>query len=141
VRLAPIAAAIISFAVYAGHVLDSAEFPTGLDAVLGLLNLFVFGTAQQYMLLAFFYQRFAEMLPSQALAVLAAAALFAVLHVPNPFLVAVTFFAGLISAIIYARTPNLWVNGIVHGLISFSLYWSLPLEIIGGMRVGPGYWH
>jgi membrane protease YdiL (CAAX protease family) len=91
-------------------------------------------------LLAFFYQHLAQRLP-RALALITTAFVFAVLHLPNPFLVAVTFFAGLLSAVVYTRAPNLWVNGVIHGLLSYCLYFSLPYDITGGLRVGPGYWH
>jgi membrane protease YdiL (CAAX protease family) len=139
-RLVPIAAVIIAFAMHVGHVLGSAHFPTGLEAVANVAKLIVFGTAQQYVLLGVFYQRLAEMLPGKVLAMIAAAVVFSVLHVPNPFLVTVTFFAGLISTIVYARAPNLWVNGTVHGLMSYCLYYSLSVDITGGLRVGSPYW-
>jgi membrane protease YdiL (CAAX protease family) len=51
----------------------------------------------------------------------------------------VTFGAAIIAAAVYQRSPNLWVNGLTHGLISFVVYYSLPNAVIGGLRVGPDY--
>jgi membrane protease YdiL (CAAX protease family) len=138
--LVPLAAVVVALTIYVGHALGSTRFPSGSAAALSAAKLIVFGLAQEYVLLAFFYQRFAEMLPSRALALIATALVFSVLHVPNPFLVTFTFFAGLLSAIVYVRAPNLWVNGIVHGLLSYCVYYSLSADITGGLRVGPAYW-
>jgi membrane protease YdiL (CAAX protease family) len=138
--LAPLAAIVIAFTVYVGHILGSTRFPAGPAAALSAAKLIVFGLAQEYVLLAFFYRRIDEMLPSRALALIAAALVFSVLHLPNPFLVTFTFFAGLLSAIVYVRAPNLWVNGVVHGLLSYCIYYSLSADITGGLRVGPAYW-
>jgi len=137
--LVPLAGIVIALAIYPGHLLGSIRFPPGMAALISAAKLIVFGLAQEYVLLAFFYQHLAQRLP-RAVALILTAFVFAVLHVPNPFLVAVTFFAGLLSAVVYMRAPNLWVNGIVHGLLSFCLYYSLPYDITGGLRVGPGYW-
>jgi membrane protease YdiL (CAAX protease family) len=140
VLLAPLAVVVIAFTVLVGHELGSARFPAGSAAVLPIAKLIAFGLAQQYVLLGFFYRRLERALATNALALVATAAVFAVLHLPNPFLMAVTFFAGLVGAIVYQRAPNLWVNGIAHGLISYCLFYALSPEVTGALRVGPGYW-
>jgi membrane protease YdiL (CAAX protease family) len=99
------------------------------------------GTAQQYGLLCFFYRRFRELLPGSTQAKLAAAAAFAAFHLPNPFLVPVTFAAGLVASWIYDRAPNLWALGLAHGITGLVLTRALPPSVTGGMRVGPGYLH
>lgn len=140
VLLVPLAAGVIALTVSVGHVTGAARLPPASTAALSLAQLVAFGLAQQYVLLGFFYRRLEGVLPSPALSVLATGGVFAIFHLPNPFLTVVTFFTGLIAAMVYRRAPNLWVNGIIHGLISYCLYYSLSPELTAGMRVGPGYW-
>ncbi len=99
----------------------------------------VWGTAQQYGLLCFLYRRLLEILDSPRGATLGAATIFAVLHVPNPLLLGVTFVAGLVSCTLYRREPNVFVLGVAHAAISFVLYGALPHSITHGLHVGPGY--
>jgi membrane protease YdiL (CAAX protease family) len=138
--LAPVAAVVIAAALLIGYLSGAARFPPVSRAIPSIAEALVFGLAQQYMLLGFFYRRLEEALPNPASSLLATAAVFALFHLPNPFLTIVTFFAGLVAASVYRRAPNLWVTGIVHGLISYCLYFSLSREITAGLRVGPGYW-
>lgn len=97
------------------------------------------GLLQQYGLLCFFYRRLREVLPGVWPPMLSAASLFALFHLPNPFLTAFTLGAGVLSCWLYRRVPNVWALGIAHGLVSFSLTTSLPLGITVGLRVGPGF--
>jgi len=108
--------------------------------VCGLLWRVLWGTAQQYGLLAFYYRRWRELLPGAAAPTIAAAGLFALFHLPNPFLTGVTLAAGLLSCWLYRRVPNLWALGLAHGLLSLSISRSLPLDVTFGLRVGPGFW-
>jgi membrane protease YdiL (CAAX protease family) len=97
------------------------------------------GTLQQYGLLAFFYLRLYELLRDERLATFAAAASFAMFHLPNPFLILVTWAAGMLSCWLYRRVRNIWAIGLAHGLLGVALARSLPVEITMGMRIGPGY--
>ena len=99
----------------------------------------VWGTLQQYGLLAVFYRRFGEILEGHRGPALCASGVFALLHVPNPFLTCATFLAGLLACWLYRRSPNLLVLGILHGVISFLITSTLPETLTMGMRVGPGY--
>jgi hypothetical protein len=100
----------------------------------------LWGFAQQVGLLAFFYRRFVELLRSERLAAPAAGVTFALFHLPNPFLVALTAILGTIAALMYRRAPNRWVYGAAHGLTSWMVSRSLPASVTHLMRVGPGYW-
>lgn len=97
------------------------------------------GAAQQYGLVCFFYRRLGEALGHAARAKVAAAALFALFHAPNPFLVPVTLLTGVLACWIYDRAPNVWALGIVHGTTGLVLTRALPPALTGAMRVGPGY--
>jgi membrane protease YdiL (CAAX protease family) len=97
------------------------------------------GTAQQYGLLCLLYRRSVDSFGSVPGATLAAASAFALFHLPNPLLVAVTFLGGLVSCTLYRRIPNVLVLGIAHAMISTAVFSALPISITHQMRVGPGY--
>jgi membrane protease YdiL (CAAX protease family) len=99
----------------------------------------VWGLIQQYGLLAIFYRRFRELFGGSRGPRLAASAMFALFHLPNPFLMGVTFAAGVFSCWLYRRSPNLIVLGLMHGLVSLTINSSLPEFVTMGMRVGPAY--
>jgi membrane protease YdiL (CAAX protease family) len=67
------------------------------------------------------------------------AALFAVLHLPNPVLTPVTFVAALGWCWVYDRYPNLIPVALSHACASLSLLIALGPHITGGMHVGYGY--
>lgn len=97
------------------------------------------GTLQQYGLLAFYCRRLSEVLFDGRAIVLAAASLFALFHLPNPFLTPVTLLAGALSCWLYRRLPNLLVLGLMHAALSTALSRCLPYEVTFGLRVGPGF--
>jgi membrane protease YdiL (CAAX protease family) len=137
---APVALVVVSVALAGGALMGSLRFPPFYYSLHQLADLIPFGIAQQYVLLAFYYRGIASIVRTPGRAALLAALVFSALHVPNVFLMVVTFFGGMIAAAIYRRSPNLWVNGIAHGLISFTLGYTMPLTVTHNLRVGPGYW-
>jgi len=122
-----------------GAALGTWHFRGWSSSLAGLPWGLAWGTAQQYGLLCFLYRRLLEILDSPQGATLGAAAIFAAFHVPNPFLLGVTFVAGLASCTLYRREPNVFVLGIAHAAISFVLYGALPRTVTHGLHVGPGY--
>lgn len=96
------------------------------------------GILQQYILLGFYLRRFKEILGGVG-ATLAAAGVFSLFHLPNPFLAVTCFACGLVSSWIYAKAPNFWVLGMTHALVASTFSESLPEWLTGGMKVGPGY--
>ena len=64
---------------------------------------------------------------------------FALVHLPNPLLVSITFVAGLVSCTLYRRVPNVLVLGVAHAAISLVLFFALPASITHNLRVGPSY--
>jgi membrane protease YdiL (CAAX protease family) len=96
----------------------------------------LFGLAQQYLLLGFYLRRYREVLPGDGLPALATAVTFALLHLPNGFLMVVTFAAGLGSCWFYRRAQNLWVLGLAHGLLSLAISVSISKSLASGMKVG-----
>lgn len=97
----------------------------------------LFGIVQEYALLGFYYRRFNEVLPGVAIPMITSAAVFALLHLPNTPLVLLTFVAGLGACWLFRRTPNLWVLGVAHGLLSIVVAMFLAKLLIFGLKVGP----
>lgn len=135
----PILAIVIAATLGAGAWMAALRFPPLPSALRTLTKLLLFGIAQQYVLLAFYYRGIASVVRRPASALLLTAAVFAAFHIPNPFLMVVTFVTAVIAVAVYRLSPNLWINGVAHGLVSFALYYSLPVALTGGLRVGPEY--
>jgi hypothetical protein len=127
-------------ALIIGAVLDSWHFPGWKIALLTLPVTIVWATLQQYGLLCVFYRRSHDMVGNFIGAVALAALLFAVFHLPNGFLMGVTLAAGAAACVLYRWQPNIFVIGVAHALISFTLFYSLPSTITTNLRVGPGYY-
>lgn len=96
----------------------------------------LFGIAQQYGLLGFYFRRFQEVLPGTWAPVLASALVFAALHAPNTPLMAMTFAVSLGACWLYRRAPNLWVLGLAHGLLSITVAMFLAKLLVFGLKVG-----
>ena len=67
------------------------------------------------------------------------ALLFAVVHLPNPLLFALTFAGGLIWAIVYQRQPNLFALALSHALTSVTVALFIGSKWTNGLRVGFKY--
>ncbi len=96
----------------------------------------LFGVAQEYGLLGFYYRRWREALPGEAASMLAAAGVFTILHLPNPPVMVMTFLASLGACWLYRRAPNLWVLGVAHGLLSITVAMFLAELLTSGLKVG-----
>ncbi|MGE5235755.1 MAG: type II CAAX prenyl endopeptidase Rce1 family protein [Acidobacteriota bacterium] len=97
----------------------------------------VWGTAQQYGLLCVFYRRLCEVLPGRGSAEAASGLLFALFHLPNPFLTAVALPLGILACCLYRHVDNLFALGAAHGALAFTLAYALPWSVTFMMRVGP----
>ena len=128
------AAAILASA----WLLDELRFPPWEKTIPRCAQILALGIAQQYVLVGFFFKRL-ERVTGPTLAPWITALVFALLHLPNVFLVVVTFFAGGVACLIYRRAPNIWANGLAHGFLSVLLYYALPRSVTGGLRVGMEY--
>ena len=68
-----------------------------------------------------------------------AAAVFGAIHLPNPFLSALTFVGALIWCRIYDRYPNILPLAISHGLGTLAILYAFDGEITGRLRIGLSY--
>ncbi len=103
--------------------------------------LFVWGLIQQHALQAFFNRRAQDVWGSGFSSVFITASIFAILHLPNFWLMVATFFGGLMWATVYQRAPNLFVLALSHGIMSSALVLTMPRAAMHGMRVGYNYFN
>lgn len=93
---------------------------------------------QQFLLQDYFMPRL-ERLVSSNHAIMAAAVLFAVAHLPNLSLVVATVVWGAASCYLFQRYRNLWVLGLAQGLLGLCFSVVVPDSMHHHMRVGLGY--
>jgi membrane protease YdiL (CAAX protease family) len=99
----------------------------------------LWGLMQQYVLQGFINRRAQTLYGRGSKSVLLVALIFALLHLPNPWLSVATFAGGLVWAYVYQRAPNLLALAISHALMSMLLALSLPHATINSLRVGIKY--
>jgi hypothetical protein len=64
---------------------------------------------------------------------------FAAVHLPNPFLVAASALLGFITALHFCRYRNLLALVLLHALLAALTFHTVPANVHGLLRVGPGY--
>ncbi len=72
-------------------------------------------------------------------ACLAAGALFALVHLPNPVLAPATFVWGGLASRLFQRVPSVFGLALLQTLLSSALYWIVPATWHHGFRVGVSY--
>lgn len=121
-----------------GTALGEMHFPSPATGAWRFAQFVALGIAQQYALLGFVFRRL-ERVGDQTFAIALTASVFALLHLPNVWLTAVTFVWGVIACLVYRRSPNLWANGLAHGILAALVYFALPRSVTGALRVGMDY--
>jgi hypothetical protein len=94
---------------------------------------------QQFLMQCFFLARLLRMLPGPKSAAFAAAALFALAHLPNPILAPVTLVWGFAACLLFLRYRNLYPLGMAHAIFGITLAITIPGPVVHNMRVGLGY--
>jgi membrane protease YdiL (CAAX protease family) len=133
-----------SLLALAGWLLTGATFRVGAGragwAVLGFpVWGLLWGLLQQYVLQGFVNRRAQILFGRGRLSVLLTASVFALLHLPNPWLAAATFAGGLLWAWVYQRAPNLFALALSHAAMTWVLVSALPDSALRGLRVGYKY--
>lgn len=95
---------------------------------------------QQFLLQDYFMPRLERLFTSNH-AIMAAAVLFAVAHLPNLSLVVATLVWGAASCYLFHRYHNLWALGLAQGLLGLCFSVVVPDAMHHHMRVGLGYLH
>lgn len=96
----------------------------------------LWGPLQQYALQGFINRRAQIVWGRGWPSILVVAFVFALLHLPNPWLTFATFAGGLLWAYVYQRVPNLIALGLSHGLMTWVLISSVPPAALHNLRVG-----
>ena len=139
--LPPMAAAALLLALvgWLSGSLHLGGMRVGRAAASNYFWLFVWGLVQQYPLQGFINRRAQMLWGRGAMSVVFVASVFALLHLPNPWLTPATFCGGLLWASVYQRAPNLIALALSHSLMTVVLVTTVPYSSLGGMRVGYGY--
>jgi hypothetical protein len=93
---------------------------------------------QEFILQSLFFLRLEAVLGSRR-AVIAAAFLFSVAHLPSPVLTVFSFFGGLLFCESFRRWRNLFPLGLIHAALGLTIAANLPDKWLHHMRVGIGY--
>jgi hypothetical protein len=96
------------------------------------------GIFQQYLLNGYIANRLAAVVSARRVPLMAAT-LFAGAHLPNWFLMVVTFAMGYYSAKIFMRYRNIYFLGLAHAVIGTALFVVIPDSISHHLTVGPGF--
>ncbi|HMJ26327.1 MAG TPA: CPBP family intramembrane glutamic endopeptidase [Pyrinomonadaceae bacterium] len=104
-----------------------------------LLLGFGWGLLQQYVLQGFINRRIQISVGRGWLSLLLVALIFGGLHLPNPWLTAVTLVGGVIWAAVYQRAPNLFALAVSHSLMTWVLVSTLPPTALNHLRIGFKY--
>lgn len=96
------------------------------------------GLAQQWVLQTVILAE-AQRRTSRPAGIWIAAAIFGAIHLPNPFLSAVTFVGGLLWCRIYDRYPNILPLALSHGLGTLAILYAFDADITGRLRIGLSY--
>ena len=123
---------ILAAGVAIGTLHDRADF-------LGnLAELVPWGSAQQWLLQTVVLREVRRHLPPRA-SVVVAAVLFALVHMPNAFLMSMTFIGALGWCAIFSRYPNFLPLGLSHAVATLALLYAFDDDITGRLRIGPAY--
>ena len=132
----PISLVAASVAIGAGFFLKSIDPPRSVPVALA--EYFAWAMAQQFALQSVVLRRLEDM-GFRGGAPLAAAALFSLVHLPNPGLLILTFLGGLLWCSTFRRNPNLVAVALSHAILAVVIVSTLPPEATGGYRIGPPY--
>jgi membrane protease YdiL (CAAX protease family) len=100
--------------------------------------LLLWGGAQQWALQTVVLRE-AQRVTSRRAGVLVAALLFGAVHLPNPFLAAMTFAGALAWCAIYDRHPNVLPLALSHALTTLLILYAFDDTLTGRLRIGAAY--
>ena len=139
-HFAPLLLFLALFLFAGGLLLHTTRHISLQQAFFALAAYLPWGIFQQYLLNGYFLNRFEQSFSRRTAAWLAAA-LFAVVHTPNWFLMAVGLVGGWCAVQVYRRHRNLYFLGMAHATLGFLLYITVPDSISHHLDIGPGLLH
>ena len=136
VRVLIVTLPAVALIIGAGAALDTLH--DRRDFLGSLAALAWWGLAQQWVLQTVLLAE-AQRWTSRRSGIWIAAAIFGAIHLPNPFLSAVTFLGGLLWCRIYDRYPNILPLALSHGLGTLAILYAFDADITGRLRIGLSY--
>ena len=135
-----VALLIAAVAIVFAHRLQTLHPPHGIiPFIKAFWGYGLWSFVQQFLLQCFVLLRLLRILPNQRTAVAAAVGLFAIAHLPNPILTAVTLLWGAAACLLFLRYRNLYTLGLAHAIFGITLAVTVPSPVSRNMRVGLGY--
>jgi membrane protease YdiL (CAAX protease family) len=128
----PVGLLFLAIGTIIGTIHDRRDFLGSLAA------LFVWGGAQQWVLQTVVLRE-SQRATSSTAGVYIAALLFAIVHLPNPFLAAVTGVAAVVWCHIYNRYPTILPLALSHALGTLAILYAFDETITGRLRIGMSY--
>jgi membrane protease YdiL (CAAX protease family) len=128
----PVGLLFLAIGAVIGTIHDRRDFLGSLAA------LFVWGGAQQWVLQTVVLRE-GQRATSPTAGVYIAALLFAIVHLPNPFLAAVTGVAAIVWCHIYNRYPTILPLALSHALGTLAILYAFDETITGRLRIGMSY--
>jgi membrane protease YdiL (CAAX protease family) len=98
----------------------------------------IWAVEQEFILQSIFFLRL-EGLVGPRRAVLAAAALFALAHIPSPVLTVLSFLGGVLFCELFRRCRNVYSLGTIHAALGLTIAAIFLDRWLHHMRVGIGY--
>jgi hypothetical protein len=99
------------------------------------------GPMQQFLLQSVLHLRTGSIVRSRRLVILLTALVFSLVHFPNHYLMILSFLGGLFWCYLFTRHPNIFALGLSHAAVDLTLLTIFPPELLGNLRVGPGFWN
>jgi membrane protease YdiL (CAAX protease family) len=128
----PVALVFLAAGAAIGTLHDRRDFLGSLGA------LYLWGGAQQWVLQTVVLRE-AQRAVSRSAGAFVAALLFAIVHLPNPFLAPVTGAAAIVWCRIYDRYPNILPLALSHALGTLAILYAFDEMITGRLRIGASY--
>jgi hypothetical protein len=120
--------------------LDTLHRPIGTSQFVKLYwGYAIWSCMQQFLLQDFFLLRLLRLLPTTTAAIIAATAMFALAHLPNPILTPMTVLWGFAACLLFLRYRNLYPLAISHAILGICVAVTVPGSLDHNMRVGLGY--
>lgn len=94
------------------------------------------GLAQQYLMQGFINRRAQIVFGRGFVSIFVVGLIFALLHLPNPWLVLAAFTEGIGWAFIFQRVPNLFALAVSHAVMTRLIIILIPDHVLQGLRVG-----
>ena len=101
---------------------------------------FAFCLLQQVALNSYLTNRLLYALEKPRVTAVAAGAIFAAIHWPNPVLVPLTFLGGTAMSWLFSQERNIIPLAVGQAIPGTLVWWAFPVAWHHGMRVGPGYY-